>query len=273
MPPSPLFDETMAEIGWRDHRWFIGRHILITGAGHGIGAGVTRAFLACGARVLAHVGRKPAAANGPLLQGLSAHDMARLVLVEGDLSQLEGIETLLKAAQDFSPLLDVLVNNAGDLIARRQAQDNDLQYYNAVLDLNIRQLVLLTCALIPKLASAPHGAILNTSSISARTGGSPGSALYSGAKAFVSTYSRALARELAPLSIRVNAIAPGTIDTAFHQRHSSPAKLAATAQTIPLGRLGSVEDCLGAYLFLANPCHSGYITGQVLEVNGGQFMA
>jgi 3-oxoacyl-[acyl-carrier protein] reductase len=118
----------------------------------------------------------------------------------------------------------------------------------------------------------PGGSIINVSSISARTGGSPGSSIYSGAKAFVSTFTRSLARELAPRSIRVNALSPGTIATAFHERHSTPEKLEATRKSIPVGRLGRAGDCAGAALYLASETLSGYVTGQVIEVNGGQFM-
>ena len=82
-----------------------------------------------------------------------------------------------------------------------------------------------------------------------------------------------LAREAAPDKIRVNAMSPGTIATAFHERHSTPDKLEATRKTIPLGRLGAAEDCAGTALFLASDAMSGYVTGQVIEINGGQLMA
>ena len=109
-------------------------------------------------------------------------------------------------------------------------------------------------------------------SISARSGGSAGSSLYSASKAFVATFTRALATELAPQGIRVNAVSPGTIMTRFHEIYSTPEKLAATAARIPLQRLGSGEDCAAAFLYLASPSLAGYVTGQILEVNGGQLM-
>ena len=95
---------------------------------------------------------------------------------------------------------------------------------------------------------------------------------FSASKAFVSTWTRALARELAPDAIRVNAVSPGTIMTDFHRRYSSQEKLDKTAASIPLKRLGTAEDCAPAYVFLASSALSGYITGQILEINGGQFM-
>ncbi len=98
------------------------------------------------------------------------------------------------------------------------------------------------------MRQAGSGSIINVSSISARTGGSPGSSIYSGAKAFVSTFTRSLARELAPHKVRVNALSPGTIATAFHERHSTPEKLEGTRKTIPMARLGTAQDCAGTAL-------------------------
>ena len=103
------------------------------------------------------------------------------------------------------------------------------------------------------------------------TGGSAGSSIYSATKAFVSTYSKALARELAPDGIRVNCVSPGTITTDFHDRYSSAEKLEATRKTIPLQRLGRPEEIAHTVAFLASP-EAGYITGSELHVNGGMFM-
>ena len=131
----------------------------------------------------------------------------------------------------------------------------------------------ITSALIPLLRNSSNGSIINTVSISATTGGSPGSSIYSATKAFVTAYTKALARELAPDNIRANAVSPGTISTDFHKRYSTEEKLEVTKKAIPLQRLGEPEDCSSAYLFLASELLSGYITGQVLEINGGQLIA
>jgi len=132
--------------------------------------------------------------------------------------------------------------------------------------------VMASQAAVPHLKKAGGGSIINTSSVAARNGGGPGSALYGGAKAFVSNVTRNMARELAPQGIRVNAVAPGVIMTPFHERYSSPELLEQMRRSIPMGRIGKAEDCVGAYLFLASPALSGYITGQTIEVNGGQIM-
>jgi 3-oxoacyl-[acyl-carrier protein] reductase len=140
-----------------------------------------------------------------------------------------------------------------------------------VFDLNARSVVSASRAALPALR-ASRGAIINVGSISAKTGGSPGSALYSAAKAFVATFTKALATELAPDGIRVNAVSPGTIMTEFHEIYSTREKLEATRAKIPLQRLGMGEDCAGAFLFLASERLGGYLTGQIIEVNGGQLM-
>lgn len=243
---------------------FKGKTVVITGAGSGIGAAVARAFGACGARVIAHRGRSPgdSAANGVAHENLFA-DFTRTDQTE------QFIETVLRTA----PTVDVLVNNAGTMMGRIAAQALTNEEYERIVHLNQTAVVQITRGLLPALKSAGNASIINTVSISARTGGSPGSAIYSASKAFVSTYSKALARELAPEGIRVNAISPGTIDTGFHQRYSSREKLAATAAAVPLGRLGTPADCAPAYLFLAADIMSGYTTGQVLEINGGQLIA
>ncbi len=143
--------------------------------------------------------------------------------------------------------------------------------YTKIIELNQTAVVRITRALIPLLADSGDGAIVNTVSISASTGGSAGSSIYSASKAFVSTYTKALSRELAPKKIRVNAVSPGVINTDFHQRYSSAEKLENTRKQIPLQRLGTAEDCAPSYLFLASSALSGYVSGQIIEINGGQY--
>jgi 3-oxoacyl-[acyl-carrier protein] reductase len=158
------------------------------------------------------------------------------------------------------------------MVERRLIVEFDDALYERVLDLNVRQLVDCCRAVIPLFQKQHAGNIINVSSIAARSGGSAGSGIYAGTKGFVSAVTKSMAKELAPDNIRVNAVSPGTIHTAFHHRHSTPEKLEATRQQIPLGRLGGAEDCAGTFVYLASDEASGYITGQVIEVNGGLFM-
>jgi 3-oxoacyl-[acyl-carrier protein] reductase len=116
------------------------------------------------------------------------------------------------------------------------------------------------------------GSIINVTSIAARHGGGPGAVLYAAAKGFVSTMTRGHAKELVKDRIRVNAVAPGVIMTPFHERFSTPQMLEGFKATIPMNRIGMPDECAGAFLFLASEKMSGYMTGQILEVNGGQYM-
>ena len=113
---------------------------------------------------------------------------------------------------------------------------------------------------------------INTTSIAARNGASGGAGLYGSSKAFVSNVTRGMAKEWIEFGIRVNAVAPGVITTPFHERYSTTEQLNAMLATIPQGRLGVAEDCVGAYLFLASKQLAGYVIGQTIEVNGGQLM-
>jgi 3-oxoacyl-[acyl-carrier protein] reductase len=247
-----------------------GRVALVTGGATGIGGAISAAFGAAGMKVAVHYHAGGEAAQGVADQVRRAGGEA--LLLQSDITEAKAAEDLVRRTVDAFGTLDVLVNNAGGMVARRPVETLDDEFFDAVIDLNVRQLVHACKAGAAAMTPKGRGSIINVSSISARTGGSPGSSIYSGAKAFVSTFTRALARELAPQNIRVNALSPGTIATAFHERHSTPEKLEATRKSIPLARLGRAEDCAGSALFLASDALSGYVTGQVIEVNGGQFM-
>ena len=168
--------------------------------------------------------------------------------------------------------LDLLINNAGALVGRVAFADITDEMLDALLDTNIRSVVACSRAALPYLRQSGAGGIINTTSIAARNGSGPGAVIYASTKGFVSTMTRGLAKELASDGIRVNAVAPGIIQTPLHDRFTTPEQLNALAQSIPMGRLGSAEDCAGAFLWLASPTLSSYVTGQIIEVNGGQVM-
>ncbi|MEK1897472.1 MAG: SDR family oxidoreductase [Rhizobium sp.] len=249
---------------------FENRNVVVTGGGRGIGLEVARQFLDCGARVLVHLGRGADRDLPDFL--LTAEEDRRAFLVAADFSTPGGTSGFAEKALATFDRIHVLINNAGTMVGRFPAGELSDEQYQTIVRLNQTSVVEVTRALLPALRASQEAAIVNTVSISALTGGSPGSAIYSASKAFVATYSKALARELAPDGIRVNCVSPGTIETDFHQRYSSPDKLEQTRKTIPLQRLGTSEDCAPAYLFLSAPSLSGYITGQVLEINGGQLI-
>jgi 3-oxoacyl-[acyl-carrier protein] reductase len=164
----------------------------------------------------------------------------------------------------------VLINNAGALVKRIPITEVSDELFDDIVGLNVRSLLMCTKYAVPHMTQG--GGIINLTSVAARTGGGPGASLYAGSKGFVSTATRSLARELVGKRIRVNAVAPGVITTPFHDKFSTPEQLESMRLTIPMGRLGTADECVGAFVYLASEQLSGYVTGQIIEVNGGQYM-
>lgn len=247
-----------------------GKRILVTGSSTGIGAAVAKAYAKHGARVAVHYNASAEQAQA-LVAGIEAEG-GEAVLVAGDVSTSSGAKAVVDEAASALGGLDLLVNNAGALLKRQRLGEIDDESYDRILDLNVRSVVMASQAALPHLKAAGRGNIIHTTSVAARNGGGPGALLYASAKAFVSNAVRNMAKDLAGDNIRVNGVAPGVISTPFHERYSTPEMLETMRKTIPMGILGKPEDCVGAYLFLASDAMSGYVTGQIIEVNGGQLM-
>lgn len=247
-----------------------GKAVLVTGASTGIGAAVARAFAAQGARVGLHYNASEDAAKAVAYEISAAGGEA--VLIQSDVSTGAGAKAAVEKALEAFGRLDGLVNNAGGMVRRIAYADVSERDYDEIMDLNARSVVVASQAAVAPLKAAGGGFIINTTSVAARNGASGGAGLYGSSKAFVHNVTRGMAKELIPFGIRVNAVAPGVITTPFHERYSTEAQLQAQLATIPAGRLGVAEDCVGAYLFLACASLSGYVVGQVIEVNGGQLM-
>lgn len=243
--------------------------VLVTGASTGIGAALARALGAQGALVGVHYNSSQEAARAVANDVEQAGGKAFLVRADAS-SSAEIARAVEETAAAFGRL-DGLVNNAGGMVGRMNYADMDDAYYDKVMDLNGRSVIAASRAAIPHL-KRQGGFIINTTSIAARNGASNGAGLYGSSKALVSNITRGMAKELIGFGIRVNAVAPGVIDTPFHERYSTEAQLKANVATIPQGRMGTAEECVGAYLFLASETLSSYIIGQVIEVNGGQLM-
>lgn len=246
-----------------------GQVFLVTGASTGIGAAVSGALAAQGVRVAVHYNESEDAARN-VASAIETKGGAAF-LVRGDLSDPAIAASIVTRAAEHFGRLDGLINNGGSMLGRIPVTDSSDDHVRKVLDLNALSVVAASRAAVPWLRRQ-GGAIINTTSVAARNGGGNGAVLYAASKAFVSSFTRGFAKEVVADDIRVNAVAPGTILTPFHERFSTEAQMKAMVATIPMGRAGTAEDCVGAYLFLASKTLSGYITGQVIEVNGGQLM-
>jgi 3-oxoacyl-[acyl-carrier protein] reductase len=246
-----------------------GKAVLITGASTGIGAALARAFAAQGASIGLHYNSSVEAAE--TLAGEIRDAGGKVTLVRGDAALSGEMARVVEETATSFGRLDGLINNAGGMVARLPYQEMTDGHYDAVMDLNARSVLAASAAAIPHL-KVRGGFLINTTSIAARNGASNGAGIYGSSKAFVANVTRGMAKELIPFGIRVNAVAPGVIATPFHERYSTQAQLEAQLATIPQGRLGTPEDCVGPYLFLASAALSGYLIGQTLEVNGGQLM-
>lgn len=247
-----------------------GKAVLVTGASTGIGAALARAYAAQGARVGLHYNASAEAAEAVAYEIRA--EGGEVALIRSDISTGAGARAAVEQALAAFGRLDGLVNNAGGMVRRVPYAEASEQDYDDIMDLNARSVVVASQAAIGPMKAAGGGFIINTTSVAARNGASGGAGLYGSSKAFVHNVTRGMAKELIAFGIRVNAVAPGVITTPFHERYSTEAQLQAQLATIPAGRLGVAQDCVGAYLFLSSAALSGYIVGQVIEVNGGQLM-
>jgi 3-oxoacyl-[acyl-carrier protein] reductase len=244
--------------------------VLITGASTGIGAAAARAFAAQGSKVVVHYNASKEAAESVARDVKAAGGEA--LLVGGDVTKSSNVRRIVADALAGFGRIDVLVNNAGGLVRRTKIEDYSDDYLHQVLDLNVIQVAMFVHEVVPAMRKQGGGNIINVSSIAARHGGGGGAIIYAGAKGFVSTATRGWAKELVSDKIRVNAVSPGVITTPFHERYSTAEQLKAMQATIPMNRLGTAEECAGTFIYLASDAMSGYVTGQVIEVNGGQYM-
>ena len=242
----------------------MGQTALITGASRGIGKAVALELAAAGATVAVNYANSNAGADAVVAeitaQGGSAYAL------QADVSQEEEVNALVEAVIKRSGSLDVLVNNAGitrdGLLMRMKTSD-----WQAVINLNLTGVFLCTRAVTRPMLKQKRGRIVNITSVVGLMGNA-GQANYAAAKAGVIGFTRSSAKELASRGITVNAVAPGFIATDMTKDLQAEALLAA----IPLGRYGEVAEVAGAVRFLAADPAAAYITGQVLQVDGGMLM-
>ena len=245
--------------------FFKGKTALITGSSRDIGRACAVSFGAEGCNVVINYNSNEAAAN----EAVAAVEAAggKAIAVKADVTKKADVDALVKATTDaFGSNIDFLVNNAGGLVARKKLPEMDEEFFNWVMQLNVTSAFLVTQAVVPHM---PEGSsIVNLGSLAGRDGGGGGATAYGASKGALMTFTRGMAKELGPQGIRVNGLAPGMIDTTFHDTFTPDAARKNLESNVPMRRQGVSEDCADLVLYLASD-KSAYITGANIDINGG----
>jgi 3-oxoacyl-[acyl-carrier protein] reductase len=242
-----------------------GRTALITGASSGIGAATAELFAALGARVAIGYNRNREGAEQ------LAKRLPQAIAIQGDVRNSAETRKLMEEAIEALGPIDILINNAGSLLERVPLLAITEQRWDEVIELNLKSALICSQAVAPAMIERQRGTIINIVSIAGRNGGGPGAGAYATAKGALITLTKALAKELAPHNVRVNAVSPGVIDTPFHEVFSTPEMIQNFVRTIPMGRVGTSSEVANVIAFLASDAAS-YVAGETIEVNGGQLM-
>lgn len=245
---------------------FAGKTVLITGGASGIGAATTRAFASNGAKVaFTYVTSAEEA-------GILEHDFngseRKVMGIKADMTDPTSVADAFRRAEEAFGPVDILFANAGGLLKRSRCVDTSLDLWQEAIAVNLTSTFLACQLALRSMEPRKSGTLVLMSSLAAFDGGGPGASHYAATKGAVATYVRALAKEVGPLGIRVNGVAPGLIGTRFHDVFSTPEGRKATVERTPLRREGTPEDVAEAVLFLASD-RASYLSGEILQINGG----
>lgn len=247
-----------------------GEIAMVTGGGTGIGAAITEDLAAKGVNVACcfNVSQGATEALARKLGGAG-----KIILpVKMDVCDSQEVRSAVEATvRHFGRPITILINNAGDIIKNAPIEYMDEGLWDKVMAINLRGAFLCAKYCVPGMKSANRGRIVNISSISARTGGGSGGVHYVASKGGLEAFTRALAKELAPFNITVNAVAPGDIYTRMHERYNTPENLEKMRQQIPMARLGNPAEIAKVVSFLVSD-DASYMTGEIVAVNGGKRM-
>ncbi|MET2986092.1 SDR family NAD(P)-dependent oxidoreductase [Aureibaculum conchae] len=245
------------------------KNVLVTAGAQGIGEAISKHFIDSGANVAIHYFSSADSANA--LVDYAKSNGQQAIAISGDLTNETDANAVVEKTVDVFGSLDVLINNAGSLVARKMIGEMDTEFWHKVMDINLTSMMFVTRAASPYLAKKKNSSIVNLASLAGRKGGHPGSLAYATSKGAILTFTRALASELGPQGIRVNAVAPGLIlGTSFHNTHTTKESANETTAGIPIRRAGNPADVARAVLYLASE-YDGFINGATLDINGGVY--
>ena len=244
---------------------FENKVVIVTGGSRDIGRAVSIKLAQQGAKVVInyHKGQDAAQETLKLVQQAGGE----AIIAYADMTNAAEVDAMVQATRNaFGNDIHLLVNVAGGLVARKTTLEMDVDFWDHVMAINVRSVFLACKSVLPFMPEG--GSIVNFSSLAGRDGGGGGASAYATAKGAVLTYTRALAKELGPKKIRVNAVAPGMIATSFHDNFTKPEIRANVANATPLKREGGAEEVADLVAYLAGNA-SSFITGANIDINGG----
>ncbi|NUN71031.1 MAG: SDR family oxidoreductase [Bacteroidetes bacterium] len=242
---------------------------IVTGGARDIGKQVSLKLAKSGAAVAVNYYDNKADAEATVAEIAAAGGKA--IAVQGDMTKFADAQRLVaETTKAFGGNIDILVNVAGGLMGRHPIVEMEESFWDAVMNVNLKSVFFVTKAVIPHLNDG--ASIVNFSTQAVHDGGGPGAIAYASAKAGVLTFTRGLAKELAPKKVRVNAVSPGMINTTFHNTFTKPEVRAKVAGMTPLGREGEAYEVADLVLFLASD-NASFINGETIQINGGLFFA
>ncbi|MCG2617976.1 glucose 1-dehydrogenase [Terrimonas sp. NA20] len=246
-----------------------GKVAIVTGGARDIGRQTSIKLAAAGVKVCVNYNSNQQAAEETLNAIKQAGGTA--IAVKADMTKSAEVSSLINnCVAAFGEKIDILVNVAGGIMGRKPLADLDEEFWDLVIDVNLKSAYLAARAALPYMSTG--GAIVNFASQAARDGGGGGAIAYATAKGAVLTLTRGLAKELGPKGIRVNCVSPGMINTAFHDTFTKPEIRANVANATPLKREGQASEVADLVLYLASD-NASFINGESVEINGGSYFA
>ena len=245
---------------------FSGKVALVTGGASGIGRAATLAFAREGAAVAFTYMTSDDEARE--VQAAIEQEGGRALAIQADMTKPDIVERAFADTEAKLGPLDILFANAGGLLKRERCVDTTPEFWDQVFDVNVKSTFLACRAALSRMEGRGRGVVVTMSSLAAFDGGGPGASHYAASKGAITTYTRALAKEVGPLGIRVNGVAPGLIGTRFHDTFNTPEGRKGTVDRTPVRREGTPEDVAQAVLYLASE-RSSFLAGELIQINGG----